>query len=376
MSVKNDIIIIGGGIIGCSIAYFLARKGYKATILERGQPGEEASWAAAGMLAAQSEEAHNVQYKFADLCFTSREMYPQFITELESETGMKVDFRCTGSLFVAKDFQEASALTGLFKRQKEHGKPVEEVEPAELQKLEPAIKGKVETSLFLPEDCHVDNRKLMKVLVAALHKLGVEIQTRTEVIGLDIRGNRVQGVKTLKGTISCGLVVLAAGSWSGLIDTGNKISLPVRPIRGQIVCLEMHPQPLHHLIHSTGCYLVPWPDGRILVGSTLENVGFNKDVTAHGVHQLLHAALEIVPGLAEARLTQVWAGLRPDTRDNLPILGKTPVEGLIVATGHFRNGILLAPITAKLITELITKNETSYSLEPFSLQRFNQEASD
>ncbi len=372
MKSSCDIIVIGGGIIGCSLAYRLAQQGVKVTVIEKGQPGEEASKAAAGMLAPQAEAAHGVHDPMAELCFASHALYPEFVAGLEDMSGIRIGYQTTGSIYVAADFKEAQVLAGLLERQLKAGKPAEEISPQHLQEMEPAVTQHIEAAIYLPNDRHVDNRHLMMALVAAASQCGVEFLNHTPALGLEFKGERAVGVRLPGQIISGDTIINAAGCWAGLVDSGNRVQLPVRPIRGQIVCLQQQPQPLRHLIHSSNCYLVPWPDGRILVGSTLENVGYNKEVTAKGMQQFLEAAIKMAPALENAAVREVWAGLRPDTPDNLPILGATKIPNFIVATGHFRNGILLAPITAKLISELIVNGQSSLSLKPFSPNRFTE----
>jgi glycine oxidase len=373
MKSDSDILIIGGGVIGCSIAWRLAQQGAKVTVIERNEPGREASWAAAGMLAPQSEAAHGLQGAMDELCYASRVLYPDFVKELEEASGVKIGYRTAGSIYTAADFKEAQALAGLLERQLAAGKRAEEVSRKQLYEMEPALAKNIAAAIFLPDDHHIDNRLLMKALVAAAGALGVTFLNHTAVLGLVLKGDRAAGVRTTAGVVEGEMVVNAAGCWSGLIETENRVSLPLRPVRGQIVCLEIQPQPLHHLIHSTGCYLAPWPDGRILVGATLENAGFEKRVTAEGVQQLLAAAINVAPALAFATVADVWAGLRPDTPDNLPILGATLIANFIAATGHFRNGILLAPITAQLISEFILTDRSSMPLDAFRPQRFQSQ---
>lgn len=372
MNSSSDIIVIGAGIIGCSIAYQLAREGLRVTVIERGRPGEEASRAAAGMLAPQAEAAHAPTSALSELCDASHAMYPDFVTEIEEETGIKIGYQTSGSIFVASDFKEAQALAGLLERQLKTGKQAEELSAKQLNEVAPALSKTIQVGVFLPNDHCVDNRKLMTALIAVAASEGVEFLTGLPVVGLEFKHNRIVGVRMPGRMLSGGTIINAAGSWADLVDPTHRISLTIRPIRGQMVCLENRPQTLHHLIHSTGCYLVPWPDGRVLVGSTLENVGYNKEVTAQGIQQLLGAAIKLVPCLELASIQEVWAGLRPDTQDNLPLLGSTQISNLVIATGHFRNGILLAPITAKLITELIVTGQPSISLEPFCPERFNR----
>ncbi|MFQ6113481.1 MAG: glycine oxidase ThiO [bacterium] len=372
MKTSGDVLVIGAGIIGCSIAYRLAKEGLRVTVIERAQPGEEASRAAAGMLAPQADAAHGLQGPLSELCYASHVLYPEFVAELEEETGIRIGYQTSGSILVAADFKEAQALAGLLERQLSAGRQAEELSTQQLKELEPALADNIQVGVYLPDDHYVDNRKLLRALAAAAASQGVQFLTGVPVIALEYKHSRVVGVRIPERVLSGGTIINAAGCWAAQVDPSDRITLPVRPIRGQMVCLDKQPQPVYHLVHSSGCYLVPWPDGRILVGSTLENVGYNKEVTAKGIQQLLEAALKLVPSLESATIRKVWAGLRPDTQDNLPILGTTNISNLVVAAGHFRNGILLAPITARLITELIVGGQSSISLEPFQQNRFEQ----
>ena len=372
MSKTYDIIIIGGGVIGCSIAFRLAEHGLSVAVVEKGRPGEEASRAAAGMLAPYADAFHAVPEPLRPLCFESLARYPDFVAQLQEETGVTIRYRTTGSFCVATDFAEAQMLAGLMERVTQAGGQAEELSPTALRRRLPTRTEAVELGLFLPGDHYVDPRDLMTALWAACVQRGVTFYLETPVQRLVCEGKRVTRVCTATEALQGETVVNAAGSWAGLLSAAPESQVPVRPIRGQIVCLEQRPQPLPTLVHAGGCYLVPWPDGRILVGATMENVGFDQSVTAEGVRSLLDAALKLLPGLQHASVVESWAGLRPGTPDDLPILGVGQVRNLVYATGHFRNGILLAPITADLIRELITSNQTAFSLTPFLPTRFAQ----
>jgi len=367
----NDVIVIGGGIIGCSIAHRLAGEGMAVTVIERGEPGREASWAAAGMLAPQAESAHSVPPALRELFEASHALYPEFVAELEDETGIHIDYQTNGSVMVAMDYQETKMLAGLLERHMETGRDVEELTAHQVKEKQPGLSEAVEAALFFPDDHAVDNRQLMSALVEGARRRDVTFLNHTPVLGLDFQGERVRGARIPGRVVEGDTFILAAGCWTDLVATGEVVTA-VRPIRGQIVCLQNKPQTLRHLIHASDCYIVPWPDGRTLIGSTLENVGFDKTVTAEGMHKLISAGIKTVPGLRSATVRDHWAGLRPNTPDDLPVLGKTRYSNLIVATGHFRNGILLAPITAKLITELLVSGQPAIPLEPFSSTRFPQ----
>lgn len=367
----NDVIVIGGGIIGCAIAHRLAGEGMGVTVIERGEPGREASWAAAGMLAPQAESAHSVPPALRELFEASHALYPNFVAELEDETGIHIDYQTNGSVMVAMDYQETKMLAGLLERHLETGRDVEELTAQHVQEKQPGLSAAVEAALFFPDDHAVDNRQLMTALVEGARRRGVTFLTHTPVLGLAFEGERVRGARIPGRVVEGETFILAAGCWTDLIATGELVTA-VRPIRGQIVCLRNTPQTLRHLIHASDCYIVPWPDGRTLIGSTLENVGFDKAVTAEGVNKLISAGIKTVPGLRSASVRDHWAGLRPNTPDDLPVLGGTRYSNLIVASGHFRNGILLAPITAQLVAELVSGNEPSHSLQEFTPHRFEK----
>ncbi len=369
MSTATDVLIIGGGIIGCAIAERLADAGLKVTVVEKGQPGKEASWAAAGMLAPYAEVVHHVSPVLAALFEESHKLYAEWVARLQQDSGQEIGYQTGGSLMVAADFQEAEILAGLLDRMQLADKPIQDLSSGELKKLQPGLADCVQSGLFFPRDSYVNNRELMQALVTSATVKGVTFLANTKVLNVETAGSRATGVKTTGGGIAADRVVIAAGCWSPQIDLD--LTIPVRPVRGQIVHLHVEKQFLRRLVHSTGCYIVPWPDGRTLVGSTLENVGYNRETSAAGIQQLLAAAIATVPALGAASVRQTWAGLRPDTSDNLPILGSTPYDNLFVATGHFRNGILLAPITAKLISELILTGNSPGMLHPFRLARFD-----
>ncbi len=364
----KDVVIIGGGIIGCAIANQLATHGFKVAVLEKGELGQEASSAAAGMLAPFAEAAHSVPKALADLFEASHAMYSDFVAGLEAETGIQIGHQRNGSLLLATDYQEAKMLAGLLERQLAAGTTIESLTCGELTRLQPGLSPEVQSALFFREDQHINNRRLVKALVTSAVARGVTFLTGTPALEVVVEGTKVRAIRTPMEEIACHTAINCAGAWSGNI---GPVPPAVRPIRGQIVELQLRPQFLQHLVHAAGCYVVPWPDGRTLVGSTMENVGYCKTVTAGGILDLLSAAARVIPKLKSATLQQTWAGLRPDTSDNLPILGRTRIANYIMATGHFRNGILLTPLTAELISKLVISEKASLpQLAPFSPERF------
>ena len=359
---RNDVLIIGAGIIGSWLALRLAKEKLAVTVVERGQPGEEASWAAAGMLAPTSEHVHAPGE--AELAAASAALYPAWVQELEERTNRSVAYRCEGTLLVAFDSTEAAPLDSL---------PGEALTPEQACRLEPPLSERLVAARFLPGDHQVDNRRLFQTLLAAATAAGVCFLTGTSVEKLLVESGRCLGVRTAAGaTLTAGGVVNAAGCWARQLGEVGARLTPTRPIRGQVVSLCCEPSLLRHVVRSARAYLVPRNGGRLLLGSTMEDVGYDKSLTPAGLQRILAGALEIAPALAERPFGEAWAGLRPDSPDHLPMLGATDIENYFVATGHFRNGILLAPITAQLLAQVILGRRPALSLEPFSPLRFAQ----
>lgn len=362
-----DVAIVGGGIIGGSIAFELARHKLRVALFDRQQPGREASWAAAGMLSPAPESPDSIP--LVPLGRASLDLYPEFVAAVEEVSGCAVGYRGDGALeaiFAGDAERELSTLVALH-----HGLglPTEPLRIEEAQHLAPALSRDARASALLPYEASVDNRALTEAVLAAASRQGVEIRAGLEVTSLVREGGRCIGVVAGGERISVGDVVLAAGCYSGEIE-GLRGYTPTRPVRGQMVALRSAKVQLECVLRSSRGYVVPRNDGRLIAGSTVENAGFEKRVTPAGLQQILRAALELAPDLADAAIVETWCGLRPDTPDHLPVLGPTDVEGLVVATGHYRNGILLAPITAKLTREWLTDRRTSFNLEAFSPLRF------
>jgi glycine oxidase len=358
-----DVVVIGGGIIGLSLSISLRKQGLRVLVVERGEPGREASHAAAGMLVGSGAESPAALGVLAE---ESARLYPGFVHELEDESGMKVDLRDQGTILISSD--GASSLLA-----PEFGDPLSE---DEFQSLEPelAAHGRGLSALhelgysaaYLSERS-VDPRKLTGAAIKAARHRGVDISSGNEVKNLLISAGRVTGVQTEKTSYSAGIVVNCAGAWAGCIGPHR---FPVRPVKGQMLAVIGGPA-IKHVIRSERVYVVPRSDGRIVIGSTLEDVGYNKQTDASTIQRLFHAALELIPGLAESKVHEDWAGLRPATADELPILGETSIPGYFVATGHYRDGILLAPITAQVMTDLIFGKLVSHDLKPLSAARFD-----
>jgi len=353
-----DAIVIGGGIIGLSLAIELRKLGGSILILERGEPGREASHAAGGMLVECSLETPTA---LQPLAAASARMYPQFVEELQIESGLYVDLRDQGAIIFPPPGQmyEPSGFTvaGLLK-----------LLLAQLAELEPALAELNQPAFYLKERS-VDPRGLVSAALAAAKHLGVDISSGEEVTAVELSDGRAAGVVTKKASFLAPKVVNCAGAWSGQIAPHT---FPTRPVKGQMLCLLSPARGLlQHVIRSPEIYLIPRSDGRILVGTTLEEVGFDKRTEVDAIQRLHRGAIALVPELKNAKILEDWAGLRPGTPDALPILGATATPGYYVATGHFRDGILLAPITARVMAQVIGGKSPDYSLDAFSPARFS-----
>lgn len=356
--------------IGLSAAWKLAQRGAAVTVVGD-RPGEGASWAAAGMLAPVTE-VHFGEESLLALARASAALYPGFVDDLERASGLPAGYSRSGTLAVALDADENAVLEELYRFQLGLGLEVERVKSAGCRRLEPGLSSSVRGGIFVPADHQIDNRRLLAALRAACERSGVRIVT-DRVAELEGR-EAVQEAVTEDGhRIRCRTVVLAAGCWSGSIKGVPEEALPpVRPVKGQILQVRPpHPAPpLEHTIRGTEVYLVPRADGRVVVGATVEELGFDTSVTAGAVYELLRAARELVPSLDEMELIETTSGLRPGSPDNAPMIGPSVHEGLVIATGHYRNGILLAPVTADALSALICDGELPESMAPFSPRRF------
>jgi glycine oxidase len=349
-----DVIIIGGGIIGLSLSIALRKRGATVLIVERGEPGQEASHAAAGMLADFPLETPPVLQPLAS---ASARMYPEFVHELQDESGINVDLRDQGTiLFVtAEDLHEYPSLIA------DH--PL----PSPLAELEPELGPAKLPGVFLQERS-VDPRALASAALKAARHRGVDISSGTSVTEVLLANGRVTGVATDRTSYSASAVVNCAGAWAGQLPPHE---IPTRPVKGQMLSLVGASRNLvRHVVRGPEVYLVPRSDGRILVGATVEEAGYDKRTDSDTIHRLQQAAVQLAPALAKYRMLEAWAGLRPGSPDDLPILGATRTLGYFVATGHFRDGILLTPVTAHVMAQLVTGGKPEYDLSPFSPSRF------
>jgi glycine oxidase len=370
-STTAEVIIVGGGVIGLTIARELARRGLReVALIERGQPGAEASWAAGGILAPQVEVDR--RGNFFQLACASRDLFPELAAELKEETGVDVELDATGTLCLGLTSKQEAELRNRYEWQRGEGLKIEWLTGAEALRLEPGISDKVRCALRFPRDFQIDNRRLVSALVRANEELGVRVMPGLSVHALRIEDGKVLGVETSNGILSAPVIVIAAGAWSTLINSTVTPPFQIEPVRGQMLCFEARPQIARHVIYSSLGYLVPRRDGRVLAGSTEERVGFDKRVTSEGRDAIKSMAVEMAPGIAALPEIDSWAGFRPRAKDGLPVLGSSAeVAGLFYATGHYRNGILLAPITGKVIAEMIVDRIMPPGIEAFSPNRFS-----
>ena len=343
------VTVIGGGVIGLAVAWRLARRDVRVTLLERHAPGAGASTAAAGMLSPLKEAGE--PGPFLDLGLRSLARYPEFVREVEAGADMEVGYRRDGRLDVAFTDEAADGLRAQKELQETAGHDARLLSPAELRRLEPGLSDDAVLGLATAHDHQIDNERLVRALWLAAEREGVDLRTGVGAAGVETEGpgGRVTAVRLDSGAdLTAAAVVVAAGAWTGALALPR--SVPVRPVRGQIVVLRMVPPALQRVTWGPGCYLVPRTDGRVLVGATMEDAGFVVTATAEATRHLLDCAIRVVPALAEAEIQGFQVGLRPATPDGLPVLGADPATpGLHFAAGHFRNGVLLAPETAELV---------------------------
>jgi glycine oxidase len=374
MSGSSDVIVVGGGLIGCAIAFRLARMKLSVTVFERGAPGCEASSAAAGMLAPQGETV--APDAFYQLCAASRDLYPDFVAEIEEMTGQSVHLRRDGTLMVAATEDETLSLNNVFEGQTRAGLPLARLTAAEIRERVPLLSPRLAGGLLAPQDYWLDNEMLVRSLHAACLSCSVKFCSHTGVARFNVRKNRVDNIETgsgqrlAGGSYSAQTYVLACGAWSSEAAASLGVRLPVRPCRGQMMEFEVTSD-FPVTVRSGHHYLVPRSGGRLIAGSTMEYAGFEKKVTAHGMLSILDSVCRFAPFVKDLPFRRAWAGLRPDTNDHKPVLGFGRFENLVYATGHFRNGILLAPITAQLISELISSGSCSLPLDEYSPARFS-----
>ncbi len=369
---RPRVAIIGGGVAGLGIGWRLAEAGCPVEVFDRGEAGRGATWAAAGMLAAGVETEPGEEALLA-LTRWSQELWPGFASDLEQASGRNIGYRDEGTLVVALNRDDAARLRSSFEFQTGLGVELHWLSGREARRREPYLVPGTTAGVFSPRDHQVDNRALAEALKTAFSRAGGRLHERAPVTGLDHAGGRVRGVSLENHSVPADLVVLAAGAWSrDLAGLPEHLRPPVRPVKGQMLALAMDPAAplLHHVLWAPGIYLVPRRDGRLIVGATVEEKGFDDRLTAGGLFALLEAAWRAVPAIEELPVEEIWVGHRPTSRDDAPILGPSALEGLVIATGHHRNGILLAPVTADAVSRYVLTGEIADALLPFGVERF------
>jgi len=357
-------LVVGGGIIGCATALELARAGCCVTVFERATPGAEASSAAAGLLVPIDESPGT---SFARLALASWRLYPDVVRDLEARTGIDIEYVTRGSIYptsASRKAREVSQWADLA----EFG--VEVLEGDEVQRREPALSPTIRHAVFVKGDHWLNNQRLVLAYAQAAASAGVELRSGCNVSRVIVEGGRARAVVTEGERIDGDAVLLAAGAWSGELMAALGARLRIEPRRGQMIALAHVPPVVTHCVHGE-VYLIPRPSGELLIGATVERAGFQRAVTAEGISSLLRSAIELVPALRDLPIARTWCGFRPWAPDSLPVLGPWPgIDGLFVATGHFRNGIMLAPVTARLMTEWITGGAPSLEVKDFLPDRF------
>jgi glycine oxidase len=366
------IAIVGGGVIGLAIGWRLATAGCGVDLFERGAAGHGASWAAAGMLAAgiEAEPGEATLYALNRL---SQDMWPGFAAEIETASGMAIGYRDEGTVAVALTRDDAAQLRFHYDFQRSLGIELEWLSAAESRRREPHLHPGLAAAVFSPRDHQVDNRRLVTALRRVFLAAGGRLHEHAEVTAVETAGDQVTGLRLGEVLHAADVVVLAAGAWSaGIAGLPRAARPPVRPVKGQMLAVRMDAAAplLRHVVWTPKVYLVPRGDGRLIVGATVEERGFDASLTVGGILALLEGAWRAVPGIEELPIDEMWAGFRPGSRDDAPMLGPSPLAGLVLATGHHRNGILLTPVTADAVSRYILSGEVDDTIRPFAIGRF------
>jgi glycine oxidase len=372
-SLRPKTVVIGAGVIGLGIAWRLAQAGCRVDVYDKSEAGRGASWAAAGMLAAAAE-AEPGEEPLLPLTLESQRLWPDFAHELEEATGISCEYRDEGTLVVALNRDDAENLRHSFDFQRGLGLILEWLSAAEARRLEPHLRPGIAAAVLSRNDHQVENRALTRALIAACRSAGVQIHEHCAVAEVAMAGGKACGVETAAGREAADVVVLAAGAWSREVGgIPAAFRPPVRPIKGQMLAVQMDQAAplLRHVVWlPNGGYLVPRNDGRLIIGGTVEERGFDTAITAGGMLTLIEAAWRAVPTIEELPIAETWVGFRPGSRDDAPMLGPSGVDGLVVATGHHRNGILLTPVSAAVISRYILSGQLPEMARPFDPQRF------
>jgi glycine oxidase len=367
-----DVVVVGAGVIGLSVAWRLAARGQSVAVFDRDTAGSGASLAATGMLAAAAElEPGGAE--LLPLALESQRLWPDFRASLEAASDLTIDYRHDGTLVVALGRDEVERLRARYELHTRSGLPTRWIGGAEARSLEPGLRPSVMAGLFCPDDHQVDPRRLMAALRGAFRAAGGVLIEDCAVEALETAGGRVGGVRTARRITRAGTVILATGAWATdghLLPPG--LRLPVRPLKGQALALRSSQRTgaLAHVVWTEQVHLAPKHDGSLIVGATVEESGFDTAVTAGGLYALLEGARRALPSVEDMQVEAVWTGLRPTSDDDAPIIGATAIAGLVIATGHHRNGILLAPVTARAIEDLVLGGTVSPVAAAFGIDRF------
>ncbi|MBV9687005.1 MAG: glycine oxidase ThiO [Alphaproteobacteria bacterium] len=375
-SFRPKTVVIGAGVIGLGIAWRLARAGCQVGVYDRAEAGRGASWAAAGMLAA-AVETEPGEEALLGLNLESQRMWPDFARELEASSGISVGYRTEGTIVVALTRDDSEQLRFTYDFQKGLGLDLEWLSGVEARRREPHLRPGIPGAVFSPRDHQVDNRQLTQALAKAARKAGAVIHENTAAREVEITNGRVTAVATNDRREHAEAVVLAAGAWSREIAGIPAARLPpVRPVKGQMLALSMDPANplLRHVLWLPRGYLVPRRDGRLVIGGTVEEHGFDDTITAGGLLALIEGAWRAMPAIEELPVAETWVGFRPGSRDDAPILGPSGIDGLVFATGHHRNGILLTPLTAEVVSAYVLTGRLAEAARPFTPERFDDDA--
>jgi glycine oxidase len=362
-----DAVIAGGGVIGASIAFELAEAGLRVGLYDAGEPGREASWASGGMISPAPENAGMIP--FMPMSLASVALYPDFIRRVEGLTGANVGYRQKGAIDVLLDGNIQEEVSTIIALQHGLGLKAEALTAERARAMEPALTEDTQAAIFRPDEASLNTRAFTDAILKAAQRKAVDVHAGNGAKSLWQETGRCKGLILETGQVEARWTIIAAGCFSAGIE-GAAPYAPVVPAKGQMLALRCESLHIERILWLKHKYLVPQFDGRIIAGSTIEYTGFDRDVTAGGVELILREVMRMVPGLANARIEETWAGLRPDSPDHLPIIGPTDIAGLLIATGHFRSGILLAPVTARLIREWVTKQNVSVAWSRVSPMRF------
>jgi glycine oxidase len=362
-----DAVVAGGGLVGACIALELAEAGMRVGLYDAREPGREASWASAGMISPAPESPGMIP--FVPISLASAALYPKFIQKVEGLSGMDVGYRKDGAIDALLDGNIEEELSTVIALQHGVGLRAEALTAEQARQMEPSLTEEIEAAIFRPDEASLDSRAFTDAVLKAAKARGVQIFAGNGAKALWKENGQCKGLILEDGRVQAKWTIIAAGCFSARIE-GVAAYAPVFPAKGQMIALRCESVEIQHVLWMEHTYLVPRDDGRIIAGSTIERTGFDHDVTAAGMKKILSEAIKLAPGLEAARIEETWAGLRPDSPDHLPILGPTDMDGLLIATGHFRSGILLAPVTAVLMREWICTQKVSVDWERFSPMRF------